>query len=145
MARRSTPNEENVTWILKYCNDFTQQDMENTNMRLLKPEQYGELKSSDELLSASIYSFWQGQLEMQKFVLMPNLLLLLPDTKGLLLPPQNAQNSGTPYYLSLSECTIQQKIIPHKTQQAFTLILSSPLGSTFLFFGNFHTHRSWYK
>ncbi|CAD8189120.1 unnamed protein product [Paramecium pentaurelia] len=146
MSRRQNVNEENLNWILKYPNEFSQEDFESQHMHILKQEQFGQLKESDEILNAQLYTFWNGTLESSKFILMPNLLIKVTIKNTMLQIPQSQFNqSGATYYLSLSECTITQKMIQHRSQQAFGMLLTNSIGTTYLFFSNFVTFRTWYK
>ncbi|CAD8195402.1 unnamed protein product [Paramecium octaurelia] len=146
MSRRQNMNDENLNWILKYPNEFSQEDFESQHMHVLKQEQFGQLKESDEILNGQLYTFWNGTLECSKFILMPNLLIKVTIQNGLLQIPQSQFNqSGATYYLSLSECTITQKMIQHRSQQAFGMLLTNSIGTTYLFFSNFVTFRTWYK
>ncbi|CAD8099227.1 unnamed protein product [Paramecium primaurelia] len=58
MSRRQNVNEENLNWILKYPNEFSQEDFESQHMHILKQEQFGQLKESDEILNPQLYTFW---------------------------------------------------------------------------------------
>ncbi|CAD8213033.1 unnamed protein product [Paramecium octaurelia] len=146
MNRRPNGQDDNLSWILKYTNEFEQEHIESQHMHILKQEQFGQLKQSDEILSAQLFTFWNGNLENSKFILMPNLLIKVTQQNGMLMPPQQQFNLGSgAFYLSLSECTITQKMIAHKSQQAFGMMLSNSIGTTYLFFSNFVTFRTWYK
>ncbi|KAM3142552.1 hypothetical protein pb186bvf_005454 [Paramecium bursaria] len=144
VRRQTNQQEENLSWIQKYSKEFSHQDIIAMNLRPLKQEQVGMLKQSEELLSATLDTFNNGNMEQFKFILTPNILLRIQDQKGLLLPPQASYNQNS-QYLSLSECTITQKMVTHKQLQAFVLILTNSIGSTYLIFGSLKTYRSWYK
>lgn len=36
MSRRQNANDENLSWILKYTNEFSQEDFESQHMHVLK-------------------------------------------------------------------------------------------------------------
>ena len=57
MRKNVEPKEEELSWLLNLIGDFPAKDLQSPNMRPMRPEQFGQLKQNDEIISQIIYTY----------------------------------------------------------------------------------------